>query len=457
MGPTQAIAEFVARTDADAIPAEVIGKAKQHVVDTIGVALASSNGALSRILQEMVQGTREGESSLWSGRGRASAADAAWVNGTLAHALDFDDGGVALTPMHPSAPVLPGVFALAESRGLSGADALRAYIVGVEVECKLASAISLEHYARGWHATAILGALGGASASARLLRLPPETVRCALGVAASMAGGLQANFGTMTKPFHAGQAARNGVVAALLAERGFTANRGVLEADKGMIEVFGFGDRVTGGRLEEILGQPFHFWSPGVSLKRFPTCTSTHLCLEALLALSGSSPLAPDRIKKIQCAVHRLDYQVLLRPSGIHTAEQARFSLEYAVAVAIRDGEVSLRHFQEEVIRSPELQALMQKVDVFVPPDLASLESKRNRYGEVTVHCSDGSTLTHRATQIRGQPPLLLTDEEIDKKFTDCVAPVLGGARARELLGALRRMETLASIREISPLFTRQG
>ena len=139
MGPTEAIAEFVAGTKAGNIPLEALNKAKEHVVDTLAVAFASSNSALSGILREMVKGSGEAESSLWTGTGRSTAADAAWVNGTLAHALDFDDGGVALTPMHPSAPVLPAVLALAEARNLSGMEALSAYVVGVEVECKLAS------------------------------------------------------------------------------------------------------------------------------------------------------------------------------------------------------------------------------------------------------------------------------------------------------------------------------
>ena len=452
MGPTETIAEFVAGTKAGNIPPEALSKAKEHVVDTLAVAFASSNSALSGILREMVGGSGEAESSLWTGTGRSTAADAAWVNGTLAHALDFDDGGVALTPMHPSAPVLPAVLALAEARNLSGMEALSAYVVGVEVECKLASLISLEHYGRGWHATAILGTLGSALASAWLLRLPPAKVRHALGIAASMAGGLQSNFGTMTKPLHAGQAARNGVVAALLAEKGFTANQSTLEAGKGMSEVFGFGEAVSGPGIGKILGQPFHFLSPGVSLKRFPTCTSTHLCLEALLALGASNRLVADQIEKIECAIHQLDFQVLLRPDGIQTAEQARFSLEYAIAVAILDGEVCLRHFGAAVIRSAEIQRLMRKVYVFVPPELRGLESRRSRFGLVTITLSDGSVIARRATQIRGQPPLFLTEEEVDKKFYDCVVPVLGGAKAEDLLKTLRRIETVSNVREIFSL-----
>lgn len=449
MGATGAIAEFAARIKAEDIPPEVYRRAKQHVVDTFGVAVASSHGSISGILREVVRRSEEGESSLWSGSGKSTAADAAWVNGTLAHALDFDDGGVALTPMHPSAPVLPAVLALAEARDLSGMDALCAYIVGVEVECKLASLISLEHYRRGWHSTAIIGTLGGAVGSAWLLRLPPEKIAHALGIAASMAGGLQSNFGTMTKPLHAGQAARNGVLAALLAEKGFTANQSALEAEKGMIELFGFGDCVSGPRVREVLGQPFHFLSPGVSLKRFPTCTSTHLCLEALLALRSANRLVPDEVEKVECALHQLDFQVLLGPDGIRTAEQARFSLEYAISVAILDGEVSLRHFDEAIIQSAEIQGLMRKVHVFVPPELQDLESRGKRFGQVTVYLSDNSVIAQRATQRRGQPPLFLTEEEVDKKFYDCVVPVLGEAKAQTLLRSLRHIEDFPGVRDI--------
>ncbi len=453
MGPTEAIAEFVAHTKAENIPTEVYGRAKRHIVDALGVALASSQGSISAILGELIEGSADGESSLWNGRGKSKPADAAWVNGTLTHALDFDDGGVALTPMHPSAPVLPAVLALAEAQNRSGMDALCAYIVGVEVECKLASLASLEHYRRGWHSTAIIGTLGATSGSANLLRLGSEKISHALGIASSMAGGVQANFGSMTKPLHAGQAARNGVVAALLAAKGFTANPTALEAEKGLSELFGFGDAVTGLRLSEALGRPFHFSSPGVSLKRFPTCTSTHLCLEAALALRESKEIAIDRIEKIECALHQLDYRVLLPPGDIRTAEQARFSLEYAVATAILEGEISLRHFQEEVIAREKTRDLMKKVVIRIPPDLQSPESKRNRYGEVRIYLLNGDVLTHRANQIRGHPPLFLNDDEVERKFFGCTDIIIGRARAQELLNTLRRIETVPTVREIVSLF----
>ena len=449
MGPTEAIAEFVVSTRADNIPSGVLRGAKRHVVDTLGVALGSSNSEIASILREVAKPSAEGEASFWTGSGKSSAADAAWVNGTLAHALDFDDGGVALTPMHPSAPVLPAVFALAETGDLSGLAALCAYTVGVEVECKLANLVSVKHYEHGWHTTAIVGALGAAAASSWLLELSAEKTCHALGIVSSMAGGVRANFGSMTKPLHAGQAARNGLLAALLAGKGFTANRAILEANKGVIEVFGLGDSVTGAEMRNRLGQPFHVLSPGVSIKRFPTCTATHLCLEAPLELRGSHHFRAEQIEKVECGLHKLDYEVLLRPENIRTPEQARFSLEFAVATAILDGEVSLRHFTGPSIQRADVQHLMTKIHVYVPAELRELESRQDRFGLVRVHLSDGSVVSQKATKIRGHPPLFLTEEEVDKKFYDCVVPVLGGAKAEDLLKTLRRIETVSSVREI--------
>ncbi|HLC26469.1 MAG TPA: MmgE/PrpD family protein [bacterium] len=446
---TEAIAQFAAGVKPEGIPAEVLQRAKRHVLDTLGVALAASNSTIAGILQQVVRGSSEGESSLWTGSGRSGAGDAAWLNGTIAHALDFDDGGVGPTPMHPSAPVLPAVLALAEARDLSGMDALCAYIVGVEIECKLANLVSLKHYERGWHTTAVLGTLGSAAASSRLLGLSSEKICHALGIAASMAGGLRTNFGSMTKPLHAGQAARNGLVAALLAEKGFTANRAALGADKGMVRVFELGDSVTGTEISTRLGRPFHFASPGVSIKRFPSCTSTHLTLEAILALRESHEFLPEQVEKIECAIHPLDYGVLLRPEGIQSPEQARFSAEFVLAAATLDGEVSLRHFNSAFIQRADVQGLMKRIHVYVPSDPAGLESTGNRFSLVAVHLSDGRVISHRATTIRGHPPLLLSDAEVDRKFLDCVVPVLAPQRAQIVLQALHGIDTAPCVADI--------
>lgn len=447
MGATASIGSFLARTEAEDIPSEVFARAKRNLIDTLGVGIGSSRVPLAKILSAVFPGKKEGEACLWNGSGRASALDAAWANGTLAHALDFDDGGVALTPMHPSSPVLPAVWALCESRNRSGKDALSAYIFGVEVECKIASAISLSHYDHGWHATAVLGALGAAAATSWLADLSEEKICTALGIASSMAGGLRTNFGTMTKPLHAGLAARNGLMATMLAEVGWSANRNILETERGFFEVFQCGE------LREIdnLGRPFHFSSPGVSIKRFPTCSATHLCIEALLGLKQEHRIDPEAIETIECGIQSLAYEVLGKKPEVHSPEQARFSLHFTMAVVLLEGEIELSHFTPDFIGREDIQSLMKKVRVFIHPELQDLQSKGKNFGEVTVYFKDGSHVSKRESRVRGRVPLLLSDTDVDEKFRGCVRQFLGDAQTRELLHELHHLESQGRITHLLP------
>jgi 2-methylcitrate dehydratase PrpD len=446
MGVTGSIAGFVAGASAGAIPNNVIASAKRHVIDTLGVALGGTRMALAQPLAQVCSRGAAGESFLWDASGRTSAGDAALVNGTLAHTLDFDDGGVALTPMHPSSPVLPAVWALCESANRSGLDALVAYILGVEVECKIASAISLTHYDHGWHSTAVLGTFGAACAASSLLGLTPEQIRTAIGIAASMTGGLRANFGTMTKPLHAGLAARNGIMAARLAQAGWSANQTVLETEKGFFEVFGCGPV---GELN--LGKPFHFLSPGASLKRFPSCSATHHCIEALLALKQEHKLTADQIDKIQCGVNVISHQALRKEPRAATPEEARFSLHFTLSMILLEGSVELKQFAPATLARDDVRACMEKIAVAVHPELQTLEAKKRDFGEVAVTLKDGRKLLHRATRVRGRAPHLLDDADVDGKFIGCAEPALGAERAQGLLAALGRLETQNEIRSLLP------
>ena len=446
MNATEDIADFLADADAGDIPGAVIAPAKRHVIDTLGVAIGGTQMALAKPLAEVLSRGADGESFLWDGTGWTVAGDAAWINGTLAHTLDFDDGGVALTPMHPSSPVLPAVWALCERADRSGQDALAAYVLGLEVECKIASAVSLTHYDHGWHSTAVLGALGAVAAASWLLALTPEQIRTAIGIAASMTGGLRANFGTMTKPLHAGLAARNGVMAARLAQAGWSANQNVLETKKGFFDVFSCGPV---GELK--LGKPFHFESPGVSLKRFPSCSATHHCIEALLALKQEHRLTRDQIDSIHCGVNVISHQALRKEPQAATAEEARFSLHFTMAMILLEGSVELKHFAPATRARDDVRAVMQKVSVGIHPELATLESKKRDFGEVTVTLKDGRKLTHRATRVRGRAPLFLADADVDAKFLGCAGPALGESKAQELLDSLRHLDRQKYIRPLLP------
>jgi 2-methylcitrate dehydratase PrpD len=446
MNATEKIAAYISSARAEDIACAATAAAQRHVIDTIGVAIGASQMLPAKLLAEVFPRGREGEACLWDGSGRTSVGDAALINGTLAHTLDFDDGGVALTPMHPSSPVLPAVWALCESTARSGREALAGYIFGVEVECKVASVVSLAHYDHGWHATAVLGALGAVSAAGWLLGLGLEKMRAAIGIAASMTGGLQANFGTMTKPLHAGLAARNGIMAARLAQAGWSANQNILESSKGFFEVFGC------GAVDELnLGNPLHFESPGVSLKRFPSCSATHHCIEAMLVLKEEHDLTPDQIERIDCAVNVISYQALRKQPHAATAEEARFSLHFTLAVILLEGALELRHFAPAVLARADVRALMQKVSVAVHPELQTLEAKKRDFGEVTATLKDGRKLTSRGTRVRGRAPWFLDDDDVDGKFIGCAESVLGPAKAHELLATLRTFAAQQEIRSLLP------
>lgn len=446
MSATESIANFIAGTKVADIPASVLALAKRNLIDTLGVAIGATESAVDGALRKLPLASRSGEALLWNGRGRAAALDAAWMNGALAHALDFDDGGVALTPMHPSSPVLPALWALGERDNRSGRDLLAAYVLGLEVECKLTGAVSLTHYDQGWHATATMGTFGAAAGSGWLLGLSAEQLRMAMGISASMASGLRTNFGTMTKPLHAGLAARNGVMAAELAEVGWSANQNALEARKGFLEVFGCGEI---GDLK--LGQPYHFEAPGVSIKRFPSCAATHHCIEAMFALKRDHDLSAGQIDEIDCLVHAVSYQAVRKDPEAATAEAARFSLHFTMALVLLEGGVELKHFSPETRNRDDVRALMRKVRVAVHPELETLESKKKVFGEVQVRLTDGRRFTHRATQVRGRGALALTDADVDEKFLGCAEPALGATKARELLAKLRRLDEQPEIRSLLP------
>jgi 2-methylcitrate dehydratase PrpD len=446
MNITDQIAIFVANTNTDSIPDSTVAAAKRHVIDTIGVALGGTQTGFAPALARAIPHAHNADSFLWDGSSRAHAADAALVNGTFAHALDFDDGGVALTPMHPSSPVLPAVWALCESGHRSGQDALAAYVIGLEVECKLATAISLQHYDHGWHATAVLGTFGAAAAASWLLGLKPEEISVAIGVAASMTGGLRANFGTMTKPLHAGLACRNGITAALLAQAGWSANPNIFDTAKGFFDVFGC------GAVNQLnLGRPLHFDSPGVSLKRFPSCSATHHCIEAMLSLKQEHQLAPEQIEGIHCAVNVVSFQALRHEPGVSSVEEARFSLHFVLATIMLEGALELKHFAPAQLAREDVRSLMKKVSVAVHPELQTLEAKKNDFGEVSVVLRDGRKLTQRANRVRGRAPWFLHDADIDAKFLGCAEPALGADNAHGLLTALRRLELQANIRSLLP------
>ncbi len=286
----------------EGLPAEAVAWAKVGVLDTVGVTLAGSGESCARIVSRVAaHSTGPG---LLFGTGRSVAPlDAALINGTAAHALDFDDCSDSMGG-HPSSPVLPALFALAGTRRVTGRAFLAAYIAGFETETQIARGVNFHHYEKGWHPTATLGTFGSAAASSHLLGLDARRTATALSLAASLASGIKANFGTMTKPLHVGHAARNGLMAALLAADGFTAGEDAFEHRQGFFPVFnGAGNFLVDAVLAD-WAAPLDILKPGIAIKQYPCCGSTHPAIDAMLALVEEHALTPTVVDRVDSWTH---------------------------------------------------------------------------------------------------------------------------------------------------------
>lgn len=455
MGATAAVAQFVANAAGMAIPDEVLRRAKGALLDCTGVALAGARFPSSRIVLDFI-GASGGapQAAVVGTRIRTSPADAALANGMLASALLYEDTCLVM-PGHSSATLLPVLFALGESRHLPGRALLEAYVAGFELEAALGRAIAPDHYERGWHATATVGSLGAAAAACRLLELAPERVQMALGIAASLAGGSRQNFGTMTQAFHSGVAARNGVVAALLAERGFTADAAILESRMGFCALFGVGS----GRLDAAisgLGKEFALLGPILYMKLYPCGFPLLRPIDCALELAVAHDLKPDDIEEVRCGVHYLIPETVFHVDP-QTGLQGRTSIPYCVARAILDRRMGLAQFTDEKVRDPAARKLMAKVRAVVPPEL-SREALRGRVNALAapatmeIRLRDGRVLSTRAEYFRGAGERPLSRDELVNKYRDCAAAVLDPEHVEAARQAIEHLEDLKDAAELATL-----
>ena len=351
MSGTAVVADFVTKSRWEDCPATAVAAARRAIIDCLGVMLAGSLGAAGP--NPPVGGARV-RAALRCARssGPARRTGAVWAslcNGTAAHALDFDDTNFVLLG-HPSAPVLAAALAAGELALADGQALVHAFLLGFEVETTLAAVINPEHYEHGWHATCTLGTLGAAAAAARLLGLDAAQIRTALAVAASQSSGLKENFGTMTKPFHAGHAARSGVLSALLAREGWTASEHALEGPQGFFNVLGAGAR----RIEALdtLGAPWKILTSGVAVKPYPSCACTHSIIDGALELGRVHRIRPDDVAEVTVDVNAIVPRILIH-SDPRTGLEAKFSAEFSAAAALCDGRVGIATFQDDKTRGP--------------------------------------------------------------------------------------------------------
>ncbi len=450
MPVTSRLAEFIAKSRWEDAPAEAVEAARRAILDCLGVMLAGSAEPPARIVQRVAEA--EGGAPLCTVVGAGRRTGAVWAalcNGTAAHALDFDDTNFAMMG-HPSAPVLSAALAAGELALAEGQAVVHAFLLGFEVETTLAEVINPPHYEHGWHATCTLGTLGAAAAAARLLGLDAGQIGAALAVAASQSSGLKENFGTMTKPFHAGHAARSGVLAVLLAREGFTASAQALEGPQGFLRVFGAGKRELGAL--DTLGQPWKILTTGVAVKPYPSCACTHSIIDGALELRRAHGIEPDQVAEVTVGVHATVPRILIHPEP-RTGLEAKFSAEFSAAAALAEGRAGIATFRDDKTRDPRIRALMKRVRMVVDPDIPG-DLERHVWTRVTIRLQDGRTVSVGPRQVRGHPGNPLPLEALREKFAECAGLVLPPDRVDSVREMVERLDACPDLRSLTAILT---
>ena len=425
----------------------------QAFVDTIACTLAGMAEDAPHIVMSIPgTGTAEGPASIWASERKTSVLDAALINGTASHALDYDDVSGVMGG-HPSAMLVPSMIALGESLGSSGRDLAVAYVVGYETECRIARGVHFHHYDKGWHPTATIGIFGTVAGAARLLGLSVDQTAVALAMAASFAAGLKANFGTMTKPLHVGHASRDGLFAAYMARAGFTANAGAFEHKQGFLDVFNGPGTYDGARMLGEWYAPPECEGPGEpGLKPYACCGSTHASVNRAILLAKTHDIRPDDIESVEVMPHMRRLPHTNNP-GPRSPLEAKFSIQYCVARALTDRAVKLDHFENGAEGDPAIAALMARIRAIPHPGMPA-GSPYQWGAEVVVHTRNGHRLASRVDEYDrcGPGGQMMTREELWTKFSDCAARALPASAIAPLFARLEALIDLPRTADLTAL-----
>jgi 2-methylcitrate dehydratase PrpD len=442
----EGVAERIAAITYDDLPEEAVAWAKMAILDTVGVTLAGAGEPCAQIVERVLAGaTGAGGCLIFGSDRRTAPLDAALINGTAAHALDFDDVSNSLGG-HPSAPILPALFALGETLDCTGRAFIAAYVAGFETETRIARGVHFHHYEKGWHPTATLGVFGATAACCHLMGLDRARTAQALAIAASLASGIKANFGTMTKPLHVGHTARGGLFAAQLAREGFTANPEALEHKQGFLMVFNGAGNFDAEAILKDWGRPYDIVRPGLAVKQHPCCGSTHPAIDAMLLLRGEHDIAPDRVARIDSWTHPRRLAHTDRPDP-QSGLDAKFSVQYCLARALLGGRIVLEDFEGEAFHDGATRALMRRIHAAPHPEMDTA-SGEHLGAEVRITLDDGRTIARRVGSALGRgPDNPLPADALTGKFANCAARALPPAQVEELQRILLRLDDANSLR----------
>ncbi len=462
-GLTRYVAEFVVGTSVQDLPDDVVALGKKSILDGIGLALSGSvahSGALvRRHLDDL--GLAPGSATVIGAGRKVAPRFAAFANGVGIHADDYDDTQLAVAAdrvygllTHPTAPALPAALAMGETLGASGAAVMLAYHLGVEVECKIAEAIAPRHYQTGFHATATCGTFAAASAAASLLGFDVETTTRALSIAGSPSAGLRENFGTMTKPFHAGRSSESGVAAAQFAAIGWTATDKILEAPRGFFSAAGGG--YDADAIRNRLGDPWTFANPGVSIKPHPSGSLTHPGMTEMARLIREHDIKAADVKHVRIGTNSNMPNALIhhRPQD---ELQAKFSMEFCMAILLLDRKAGLGEFTDATTQREDVKAMIEKVD-FVVDDKAEKAGYHKMTTIIDITLNDGRVIHGEADFGKGSPANPMSYDEVANKFRENADHArLSRAAADEVVSLVRDLESQPSLERLMALVAKAG
>ncbi|MCC7425348.1 MAG: MmgE/PrpD family protein [Alphaproteobacteria bacterium] len=447
-GPTASIGRHVAEATRQ-WPADARHAARRALIDALACIVAGRGDPAATTVLRAVQ--------RWGGQGATEFAQgtsiaapwAALVNGTAAHALDYDD---VFEPAlsHAGAVFVPALLALAEQEKASGAALIDALILAFDAQEAIAEGVNFGHYAKGWHTTLTLGVTATAAAAARLLGLDPERTAAAISAATSFAAGLKRQFGTQMKPVHAGMGAQAGIMAASLAAQGLTAAPEALEGPWSFADLYGPADARGYGGIDKLLAAGPAISRCGTWIKAYPCCASAHRPMRGLLDLREAEGFRAADVAAIEARVSDIVFRNLMYTDP-RDEMQARFSLNHCLAVAAHEDVVRLEHFTPQAIARPEFAAFRPKVRMIHDPSIPGGDQEIAR---LSVRLNDGRTLQTEVHVPPGHPRRPLTDAELEAKFADCTARALSPAAQSSALQMLWRVEELASLDELIATLT---
>lgn len=445
---TRLVGEFVEGMEFARLPGDAVAAAKNGITDLAAVTILGRDTPIARLLRSMANVTpKGGEARFAFGSDGAGAVEAALVNGAAGHALDYDDIGIGVHPAHPSAVLGTAVLAEGEALGRPGSAVVAAYVTGYEVWVELGSRLATPPHVKGWHPTATFGAVAAAAAAAKLRGLDARRASHAVAIAASQAGGLVANYGSMTKPFHAGRAAQVGVLSARLADKGMTAAANALESPKGFLHAVSPDGKVDVETKPEF-GRSWWLLKHGLGFKLYPMCYGTHRALDGMLDLLAERDVAANAIERIEVEMGPVQLVSLVNHDP-KTGLEGKFSLEFAMAMAAIARRATLAEVSDAFVAREDVRAMMKRVAIRVDPGADPDGPDDFPRDRLTLTLKDGSRLERKLDFPRGHPSRPVSAEVLWRKFADCVEGAMPERDAQRLFERLQTLERMDSFAEL--------